>query len=110
MLLRKNKTASGWHIFRFRVVAAHLLNHRIERGNGGTGPPIPTSSAVGIALSEEHSGRGPPWPWISPGSPALGFTGQVFQHGIAGVLGLGEGFERRASDPDRATAPMRWTP
>jgi hypothetical protein len=44
------------------------------------------------------------------GGRALVFARQVFQHGIAGVLGLGEGFERRATDPDRATALVKPTP
>jgi hypothetical protein len=41
---------------------------------------------------------------------ALVFVHQVFQHGIAGVLGLGEGFERRARYPDRATTWVKRTP
>jgi hypothetical protein len=38
------------------AVAAHLLNHRIEPGDGGTGPPIP-SSAVSVAPREAAERR-----------------------------------------------------
>jgi hypothetical protein len=38
------------------------------------------------------------------------FALQVVQHGIAGVLGFGESFERRADDLDRATALVKRTP
>jgi hypothetical protein len=41
---------------------------------------------------------------------ALVFARQVFQHGIAGVLGLGEGFKRQATNPDCATALVKRTP
>ena len=36
--------------------------------------------------------------------------GQMFQHGVAGFLGLGEYLEGRPADLDRATTLMNWTP
>jgi hypothetical protein len=45
-----------------------------------------------------------------PGIARSIFALQVVQHGIAGVLGFGESFERRADDPDRATALVKRTP
>jgi hypothetical protein len=46
--------------------------------------------------------------------PAFGIASvfhlQMFQHGVAGFLGLGERSERRATDLDGATSPIQLAP
>lgn len=75
----------------------------VERGHQGSKPrrTVTTRAPVSRRNGGIDAGRR---------GRALVLARQVFQHGIAGVLGLGEGFERRAADPDSAHALIKRTP